>query len=172
MRRAPAILLAAFCPASFADDSEPRQRIEIIADVPSVVVAPRRPGPFMMQLPNLTYSLSLTAECVDNWKPDSVSVNVADSRTSFRADALPPTGSLQFELLVPSKQIGPLRLERFCIVGIDEDLQSNDRITIPSVLSAQASLRCASDSASSIRYVTVPLDVSLECINAPPETEE
>lgn len=165
------VLTATLCPVAFADEPVTAHHIEIIADVPSIAVAPRRPGPITMRLPSLTYLLTLTADCDENWQPDSVSINVADSRTSLTADELRRGESLQFELRVPSNQISPLRLEKFCVTNGQTDTASPNRITIPSVLSAQASLRCATESAETIRYVTVPLDISLECLDSPPANE-
>ena len=74
---------------------------------------------------------------------------------------------LQSELQVPSNQLAPLRVERFCNDDEQEDFQpdstNDNKITIPAVLSAQASLRCENESEQSITYVTKPLDVTLEC---------
>jgi hypothetical protein len=172
MRQTLLISLAVIaCALVFAAEPRPLHNIEILADVPSVAVAPRRPGRFSMRLPSLTYALTLTANCEGEWTPDSASISVADSRVSFGGKELGNGDALQFELQVPSGQIGPLRLEKFCVDENDPDFTQQDRITIPSVLSAQASLRCATDTAESIRYVTVPLDVSLECVGSEPADE-
>ena len=109
--------------------------------------------------------MSLTVDCEANWRPDSVSISVADSRASLNAEQLQVSRELGLELRIPSNQIAPLRVEHFCIVGGEDEQGTANRneITIHGVVSAQASLRCASQSTESIVYVTKPLDVLLEC---------
>jgi len=162
--------VATIAPVSFAAEAEPVHDFGISADVPIVTVAPRRAGRMTMSLPGLTYAMTLTVDCDTNWQPDSVSISVADSRTSFNAEQLQAGRELNLELRIPSIQIAPLRVEKFCVVSdlnTPEALIQN-RITVPGVLSAQASLRCATDSEQSMLYVTKPLDVVLKC-DAPEE---
>jgi hypothetical protein len=106
----------------------------------------------------------MIVDCDESWNPDSVLISVADSRVSFNAEQLRARDSLQFELQVPSQQIGPLRLEQFCVANEQANTADDSTIIVQSVLSAHVSLLCASDSEQSIRYVAVPLDVSLECV--------
>ncbi len=152
--------------------TEPRQHIELTADVPTVTVAPRPPGQLAVQLPNLTYDLAVTVDCKANWVPDSVSISVADSGASLDAERLQAGEDLKLELRIPANQIAPLRIEDFCT--IDEmdvpDAAIQESIFVPGFMSAQASLRCATDSEQSTMYVTKPLDVVLEC--AAPEAED
>ncbi len=164
----PALLfgfVAAVRSVAFAAELEPVHDIGISADVPTVTVAPRPAGRLSMRLPSLTYALTVTVECDANWQPDSVTISIADSRTSFNAEQLQADRELKLELRVPSNQIAPLRIEQFCISGekAKPDTADQNRITVPAVMSAQASLRCATESAQSIMYVTKPLDVMLEC---------
>ena len=149
-----------------ATETEPVHNIEITADVPTVQVSPRRAGRISMRLPSLTFALNVTVLCDKNWQPDSMSVSVADSMTSFNAEQLQASRELGLELRIPSNQISPLRVEQFCIAGgsDDPDKINRNKITIPGVVSAQASLRCATESTKSIIYVTEPLDVVLECV--------
>ena len=77
--------------------------------------APRRPGRFAMRLPSLTYALTLTTDCDENWQANSVLISVADSRVSFDAEKLREDTSLEFKLQIPSDQIAPLRIENFCV---------------------------------------------------------
>lgn len=155
------------CSVVIAAEQEPVQSIEVSADVPIVTVALRRAGRFAMRLPALTYSLTLTTDCDEDWQPDSVSISIADSSKSFGAAQLTAGEVLLLQLQVPSDQIAPLRVEQFCIDDEREDSRGDtadeNRIMIPAVLSAQVSLRCATESAQSITYVTKPLNVTLEC---------
>lgn len=83
---------------------------------------------------------------------------------------------LDLELQVPSNQIAPVRIERFCVQDDQQDFQADEAgdnnepasadentVIISAALSAQASLLCATDSEQSITYITKPLDVMLEC---------
>ncbi|MFQ5547925.1 MAG: hypothetical protein ACE5FV_06525 [Woeseia sp.] len=147
-----------------AADPRPAQRIYITADIPTVPVQPRRAGRVAFRLPTLTYALTLTSYCDENWQPASVSINVADSRMSIDAEQLRSHEAIDVQLRIPSNQIAPLRIERFCVEEDMDGIRPDDRfVTIPAALSAQASLLCVLESERSITYVTKPLDVTLEC---------
>ena len=157
---------------AFATETEPAHDIRVTADIPTVMVTPRRAGRMTMRLPSLIYAMTVSVDCEPNWQPDSVSINVADSRASFNAEQLQAGRELKLELRIPSSQIAPLRVEQFCIAGdkdIPERLEPNS-ITVLGVLSAQASLRCATESRQSTMYMIQPLDIQLEC--AVPESTE
>lgn len=166
-------LVASIVSLSFAADADPVHDIGISADVPTITVAPRRAGRITMSLPGLTYAMTLTVDCDADWQPDSVSISVADSRTSFNAEQLQAGRELHLDLRIPPNQIAPLRIEKFCVAADPDtpDTSIQNRITVAGVLSALASLRCATDSEQSTMYVTKPLDVVLECA-APALTDE
>ena len=158
-------IFATVASIAIAAETVPVHNIEITADVPTVTVSPRQTGHTTTQLPDLTYRLSVTVDCETNWQPDSVSISVADSRASISAEELQAGGELDLQLRIPSNQIAPLRVEHFCFDGGADgaDAISPNGITIPGVVSAQASLRCVTESTKSIMYVSKPLDVLLEC---------
>ncbi len=158
-------LVAIIASLSFATEPEPAHNIRISADVPTVTVAPRRAGRMTMSLPGLTYALTLTVDCGANWQPESVSISVADSRMSFDAEQLQAGRVLNLDLRIPSNQIAPLRIEKFCVAAdpVTPEKPIQDSITVRGFLSAIGSLRCVTDSEQSIVYVTKPLDVNLEC---------
>ncbi len=151
--------------------TERRHHIELTADVPTVTVAPRPSGQLAVQLPNLTFALAVTVDCKANWVPDSVSISVADSGASINAERLQAGGDLKLELRIPANQIAPLRMEDFCT--IDElDVPGaaiQESISVLGFMSAQVSLRCATEAEQSTIYVTKPLDVVLQC--ADPEAD-
>jgi hypothetical protein len=168
--------MATVCSVAVPAEPRPVPGIELSADVPTVTVTPRRAGRFALHLPSLTYSLTLTAYCQENWQPASVSISIADSRKSLDAEQLELATVLDLELQVPSNQIAPVRIERFCIKDDQIDFQpdspgdnkepagaNENTVIISAALSAQASLLCATDSEQSITYITKPLDVMLEC---------
>ena len=152
--------------------TEPPHNIELTADVPTVTVAPRPPGQLVVHLPGLSYAMTVTIDCTANWVPDSVSISVADSGTSLDAEQLQAGVELELELRIPANQIAPLRIEKFCTVDDKDvhDTANQERIYVPGFMSAQASLRCATDSEQLTMYVTKPLDVVLKC--AAPEAED
>lgn len=168
--------MATVCSVAVLAEPRPVAGIEISADVPTVTVTPRRAGRFALRLPTLTYTLTLTAYCEENWHPASVSISIADSRKSLDAEQLEQAAVLDLQLQVPSNQIAPVRIERFCIEDDQKEFQPGDTgdnkelagadentVKISAALSAQASLLCATDSEQSITYITKPLDVMLEC---------
>lgn len=168
--------VATVCSVAVPAEPRPVPGIEISADVPTVTVTPRRAGRLALRLPSLTYTLTFTAYCEENWQPASVSISIADSRKSLDAEQLELAAVLALKLRVPSNQIAPVRIERFCIRDDQKDLQADDTgdnkepasadentVIISAALSAQASLLCATDSEQSITYITKPLDVMLEC---------
>jgi len=169
-------IMAAVCSVAVLAEPRPLAGIEISADVPTVTVTHRRAGRFVLRLPSLTYTLTLTAYCEENWHPASVSISIADSRKTLDAEQLELSAVLELELQVTSNQIAPVPIERFCIKDDQKDFQPGDTgdnkelasadentIIISAALSAQASLLCATDSEQSITYITKPLDVMLEC---------
>ena len=169
--------LATVFPVVVPAEPRPVQGIEISVNVPTVMVTPRRAGRFvLLRLPSLTYALTLTTFCDKNWQPASVSVSIADSGKSFNAQQLQGVAMLETKLQIPAIQIAPLPVEQFCIKDKQKEFQPGNaddnetpsgtnanKITISSVLSAQASLLCATESEQFITYVTKPLDVTLEC---------
>jgi len=158
-------IFATVASIAIATETVPVHDIDITADVPTVTVAPRPAGRTTMRLPGLTYELSVTVDCEANGQPDSVSISVADSRASISAEELQASRELGLQLRIPSNQIAPLRLEHFCVDdGTDHSGSfSPNRIMIQGVVSAQASLRCVTETTNSMMYVSKPLDIMLEC---------
>ena len=107
-------ILATVVSIAIAAETAPVHNIGITADVPTVTVSPRRPDRTTIRIPGLTYEMSLTVDCEANWRPDSVSISVADSRASLNAEQLQVSRELGLELRIPSNQIAPLRVEHFC----------------------------------------------------------
>ncbi|MFQ6004153.1 MAG: hypothetical protein ACE5OQ_01505 [Woeseia sp.] len=157
-------ILATALSVKVAAGPRPAQRIDITADTPTVSVQPRGAGRIAFRLPTLTYALTLTMVCDEEWRPASVSINVADSRMSIDEELLRSSAAIDVELKIPSNQIAPLRIERFCVEENTDGVPPDDNfVTIAAALSAQASLLCILESEQSIVYVTKPLDVTLEC---------
>jgi len=173
----PALILgfvATVASIAIATEMERVHEIGITASVPTVTVTPRRAGHILMRIPSLTYALTVAVDCGADWQPDSVSISVADSGASLDAKQLQAGKELKLELRIPSNQIAPLRIEKFCIADDTNspDATIQNRITIAGVMSAQASLRCATAFEQATIYVTELLDVVLECGAPDPEKNE
>src|SRR5690606_2956911 len=78
-------------------------------------------------------------------------------------------------LTVPARQLAPIAVDDFCVAGHDDPAANGpaglppagedprQRLTVPAVVSAQASLVCGGESGTDISYVTQPLAVTLAC---------
>ncbi len=141
--------------------------LSIAAKAPAVNLAPRDPGRNFVRLPTLEYQFEVHTQCSDSRSPESLSLNVADTRKSLQADKIVSNGPTEISLRIPASQIAPLVVEGFCVAPVEEGgdgiSEAPTKITIPAALSAQASLLCAGDEDKAMTYVSRTLDVSLVC---------
>lgn len=141
--------------------------LSIVANAPAVPLEPRRPGRNFVQLPALEYLFEIYAQCADNRSPESLSLNIADTRKSLQADNIANVGPTEISLTIPANQIAPLVVEDFCIAVPEENDGGPDGTTvqldIPAALSAQASLLCVGAEDKAMTYISKTLDVSLVC---------
>jgi hypothetical protein len=149
--------------------------LSVAADAPAVPLAPRSPGRNFVRLPTLQYTFEIHTYCSASRSPESLSLNVADTRKSLSAEQIVRDGATEISLQIPASQLAPLVVEDFCVL---EALENGDRpgtaatqITIPAALSAQISLLCEGDEDKAITYVSRTLDVSLVC-EWPAENEQ
>lgn len=140
--------------------------LEIRADTPPVPLAPVPAGRYFLQLPALEYKFVVESSCGVELEPATISLSVADTRVSMSLDKAPAAAPLEIAMKIPAAQIGPIVIDGFCVRDGDEPgaegaVEMSRRI--PGVLSVQASLLCAADTASEMTYVSGPLDVMLNC---------
>lgn len=145
----------------------------VSANTPVVSVERRSPEQNFLHLPHLEYNFTLKATCGDDLQPVSIQLSVADTRRFVRGDDIHikegEDTTIGLTLRIPQEQIAPVAIKGFCMLPADDlvdggsNYGSNNEITIPAALSAQASLRCASESAEQTVYVSRPLDVTLTC---------
>ena len=144
-----------------------KDSLTVVANSPTVTIEPRNPGRSFLRLPALEYEFEIRTYCVENRSPESLSLNVADTRRSLAAGQIISDGPTRVSLRIPASQIAPLVVEDFCLLKNEENGESvaetPARITIPAALSAQASLLCEGDEDKAITYVSRTLDVSLVC---------
>lgn len=156
--------------------ADPAQRVLLTPETPTVDVAPRSPGRQFFDLPALEYSFDVETRCDDDWVPESLSLNVADSRVTFAAGQLSGDGARRIVINVPARQLAPVAIHDFCLLAEDPAAAPDGTppaappphsLTVRAVLSAQASLLCRSEQERRITYVSLPLDVTLSCQSPP-----
>lgn len=177
------LALACLTGAVIADAPARLPDLALTTETPVVDVPTHPPGRQFLELPALEYAFGIEARCDADWVPESLSLNVADSRVVLGEDQLsgaePPTVLLE----VPARQLAPIAVHGFCLLGedLDEGLNagpdagpdtprpaaSASQLTIRAVLSAQASLLCRNEAERRIAYVSLPLDVQLACKSRP-----
>lgn len=144
-----------------------KDSLSVVVNSPTVSVAPTNPGQKFMRLPTLEYIFAVRAKCADGRSPKSLSLNVADSRRSLAAEQIVSNGPTEISLKIPASQIAPLVVEDFCVAASEENggpaSDAQTQVSIPSALSAQASLLCEGESDKTMTYVSRTLDVSLVC---------
>jgi hypothetical protein len=171
------LILIALRPAA-AEDA-PSGRLQLTAAPPVVGVSGTAPGRQFVELPTLEYRFRVLLACGGGRTPRSLSINVADSRLALSGAALEGEPQ-ELVLTIPAHQLAPIAVDDFCIVegekatpGTTEHAlaiasaaslpESRRLLSVPAVVSAQASLVCAGEDGQDIRYVTEPLGVTLSC---------
>ena len=164
------LLLVAIAGLGSHTDSAAADELELNASTPEVTISTRPAGRNFVRLPSLDYRFRVDARCTAGRRAQAISISVADTRISVPTGNLPSDGAIDVEMTVPADQIGPVPLNEFCISDDgDNDLQQTS-LTIPSVLSAQASLLCADESGGEMTYASASMDVELSC--EPPDEPE
>jgi hypothetical protein len=168
--------LALFCcqPGTGVAEPSALPHIAITASAPSVSVSPKMSGRHMVDLPSLEFSFDVETSCGDDRFPESLFLNVADTRLAFDAEQLSDNQHSRIVLQVPSRQLAPIAVYDFCATVEDESAADDEpalpvpgivlsEVTISAAASAHASLRCRNESEQVIAYVTRPLDLTLTC---------
>lgn len=157
-------LLIALCSAGLAAGAATAETaLKVAADTPSVEISPRRAGRNFLRLPTIEFNFSVHAECGDDGSAESVSLSVADTREALGAKQLGEDKLGSLTLRIPAKQIAPLVVEDFCIIGNVNDPGRAETHKVSGALSVQASLLCRTDAGDKMTYATEPLDVTLVC---------
>lgn len=128
----------------------------------------------MVELPSLEFSFDVETSCGDDQSPESLFLNVADTRLAFNAEQLSDNQHRRIVLQVPSRQLAPIAVYDFCATAGNESAADDgpaspfpgidlSEVTISAAVSAHASLRCRNDREQFIAYITRPLDLTLTC---------
>ena len=168
------IPLLLFLSITGKSQSAAESSLTVVADTPVASILPRQARSKFIELPELEYSFAVNVRCMMNRKPTSLALSVADTRKTLGDADISAGAPVALTLRIPAAQIGPIAVEDFCYVT-DEDGAGNDnnkdQLTISAALSANASLRCESESDQKVVYVSQPLDVRLVCERPATESE-
>ena len=138
------------------------------ADTPTALVKPRSATRAPLVLPDLEYNFRIQANCHGDLEAASMSLAVADTRRTFDNSQI-RSGELDaVSLRIPASQLAPVLLANFCVAPTESDPAAAGHgrqlpLTIPSALSAQASLLCIAEGRQLMRYASATLDVQLVC---------
>jgi hypothetical protein len=113
----------------------------------------------LIRLPELEFPLRISAQCGTGRVPESVSISIADTGTTISGEDLPVAAALETSVRVASGQIAPIAIQGFCVA----DTVSDRELLVATALTAQVSLRCASDDEQTIVFRAQALDVLLSC---------
>lgn len=139
--------------------------LAVTASTPDVEVSTRPAGRNFVQLPDLRYHMVLTMRCPDLLSARAVSLSIADTRIALDAERLMEGPQVEVSIDVPATQIAPVAIEDFCSGDDPETTDAGAHsLEIPSVLSAQAALTCASEDRTEMTYASASLDVHLRCV--------
>jgi hypothetical protein len=167
------LALSAALVAASGAMADPAQDLALSPATPVVDVSPRRAGRQFLDLPALEYGFEVQARCDEAWTPESLTLNVADSRVTFGSGELSRNAHRKVTVNVPAQQLAPVAVHDFCLQQAGQrasepgvaapPASESSLLTIRAVLSAQASLVCVSEEERRITYVSQPLDVTLAC---------
>ncbi len=148
--------------SSAAAESVDTEDLTIIASAATVRVSAGTSGRRTLRLPGLDFRFQFRFACPGAAIPQSLSMTIADTHRNLGADQLTAATNVAHAVVrIPAGQIAPVAVEGFC--AADAPAADTLTLTLASLLSASASLRCGDDDNTSIRYGSVPLDVVLVC---------
>jgi hypothetical protein len=155
-----ALVLGAMASPATADDT-----LLINSATATVSIQPQPPGRNFLRLPSIEFSFDIELVCHDDRTAGSLSLTVADTREFLGADEIASSELEGIVVLVPEKQLAPLAVDNFCVqdTTVAATRRREERIVVPDVLSAHASLLCAAEDSQTMTYVSRPLDIVLTC---------
>jgi hypothetical protein len=134
--------------------------LSVFAEPAVAVLGLQEAGDDLVHLPDIEFGLSLSPDCAGSGRPESLSVTVADTRTTLDGDELQASETVDLVVRVSAGQLAPLALAGFCV----DPESKGESVLIASAFAAQASLRCSRDENQSIVFAAAPLDIRIDCI--------
>lgn len=135
-------------------------RLRISAEPAVAVLTVQQGGRNLVNLPELEFALSLSPHCAESGQRESLSITIADTRTTLNGEALQAATTIDVSIRVSASQLAPFALREFCVDPVSE----GESILLTSALTAQASLRCARAEKRSIVFAAEPLDIRVDCV--------
>ena len=140
-------------------------RLRVDAEPAVAVLAVQQGGRNLVQLPELQFELSVSPHCAERGERESLSITIADTRTTLRGEALQSGKSIDVSLRVAASQLAPFALQGFCV----DPAREGESLLLGSALTAHASLRCARIGRPSIVFAAESLDVRVVCVRSAAE---
>jgi len=169
--RSPSILLcaaAAIMIMPVLANSGAEMRVK--ADVAVVTVKPLPGGRRLVRLPALEFALLIEPQCAPDTQVDSISISVADTKTTLTAGDMDGQSEVVAKIAIPRRQVSPLAIEGFCQLGRNDESNQSEML-IEDAFTASISLRCAGEHNTVIAYASKALDLKLRCVHEEGETE-
>jgi hypothetical protein len=140
-------------------------RLRIHAEPAVAVLAMQQGGRNLVRLPDIEFPLGISIYCANSGQPESLSITIADTHRTLRAEELQAAKTVDVAMRIPARQIAPLALQEFCIDTSSE----GESVFITAALAVQASLRCSRGEEQSIVFAAAPLDIRVDCIRSTAE---
>lgn len=137
--------------------------LHISSSTPDIVIAARSNDRVAIKLPKLQYVFHIEAKCAAGQAPQSILLSIADTRKRVSADSM--RARTEVTITVPSGQIAPLTIAQFCLSTASLEQPQKDPVTVRGALSAQAALLCSDGNDEQMIYTSLPLDVTLHCMD-------
>jgi hypothetical protein len=135
-------------------------RLRVHAEPAVAILTLQQDGRELVRLPDIEFRLGIAMHCADGGQPGSLSVTVADTQTTVRAEELDGSRTVDVAIRIPASQLAPLALHGFCTDPASE----GESKLLRSALAAQASLRCVRGENQSIVFAAEALDIRVDCI--------
>ena len=137
-------------------------RLRIQTEPAVAILAKQQAGRKLVRLPDIEFRLGITMYCANSGQPESLSITIADTHRTLRAEELQAAKTVDVVMRIPARQIAPLALREFCIDTSSE----SESVLITSALALQASLRCSRGDEQSIVFAAESLDIRVDCIRS------
>ncbi len=141
--------------------------VVVAAQETRVSVAPRSARLRLVNLPTIEFGLRAAIRC--SGTAASLTLSISDTFRTFDAEQLDGQRAVETTLKVPPRQLALAASRQFCI---SDDDNSVNELLVPGFVTAQASLRCEKDGASTMHFASAPLQLRLACERPPADNSQ
>ena len=89
-------------------------RLSVEAAPAEAAIQPLPEGRSLVGLPALEFEFGILADCGPDRVPTSVSISVADTRTTLTGEQLRTDGPIVAAIRLPARQLSPVAVDDFC----------------------------------------------------------